>query len=205
MASSLYGLRRDVVRTLGNLGIPLGLAGADWLESRVQRWNRGSRSLIRATRGRSLALSLGEAYGRVDVNGADYVGPIADKFAFLQQAPISVVVENSLDYVSEKLFDAIRAGVAPVYVGPPLTEFGIPQEIALVADPLATDVVRRVRDTSPSELAKCIQHGQTWISSSEYQSHESNRVLRSLGEEIGKAITLYDGLEEGTIRRIADR
>lgn len=188
MKSSLYSLRRGVVRDLGQLGIPIGLAGTGWDESRLQRWNRGSRALARAVLANPSEVSLTEAYGRVDSSGVKYVGPVGDKFIFMQRAPMAIVIENSLDYLSEKLFDAIRAGVAPIYVGPPLSDFGVPERVALAARPLVADIVHRVCDTTVTEIAACIGEGQAWLAAEEYRLHDSRVVLRSLGEKIGAAL-----------------
>jgi hypothetical protein len=51
----------------------------------------------------------------------------------LQTVKFCIIVENSCDYVSEKIFDCFKAGVVPIYVGPSLPEFGIPAETVLVA------------------------------------------------------------------------
>lgn len=48
-------------------------------------------------------------------------GPVDDKIALLQKARFCLAHENCRDlegYVTEKLFDAFRAGCVPVYVGP---------------------------------------------------------------------------------------
>jgi hypothetical protein len=201
MKSSLYGLRRGVVEELGRRKVPLALAGAGWAESGAQRWNRGSRALVRAARTAPLAVSLREAYGRVDSRGVTYVGPVEDKFAFMQKAPMAIVVENSLDYVSEKLFDAVRAGVAPIYVGPCLEDFGVPSPIALATAPRITDIVRRVCTTDAAEIAECIHQGRQWLSAKEYQSHNSHVVFRALGERIGAVFATGEFLR----RRPSDR
>jgi len=52
---------------------------------------------------------------------ATWRGPIADKIALLRRARFCLAHENCRDlpgYVTEKLFDAFRAGCVPVYVGP---------------------------------------------------------------------------------------
>jgi hypothetical protein len=49
-----------------------------------------------------------------------------DKLETLAKYRTAVVVENSPEYLSEKLFDAIFAGCIPIYVGPKVEDFGIP-------------------------------------------------------------------------------
>lgn len=190
MRSSLYGLRRDVLRSLGETRIPVGLAGANWYESHVQRWNRAGRSLVKAGIVDPAKISLSQALGRVELQGVDYVGPVEDKLQFMRRAPVAIVIENSLDYVSEKLVDAIRAGVAPIYVGPPLVDFDLPPGVAISVDPRARDVVKRLSGISAAELEDCIAQGQLWLGSEDSQWHDSRRVMRSLGERLGQSLAL---------------
>ena len=39
----------------------------------------------------------------------------------LQSFQFSIVIENDLDYISEKVWKSIYAGAVPIYVGPKLT------------------------------------------------------------------------------------
>lgn len=45
---------------------------------------------------------------------------VQDKQEFFRHYRFALVIENSLEYYSEKVFDAIRAGLIPIYVGAPL-------------------------------------------------------------------------------------
>jgi hypothetical protein len=47
---------------------------------------------------------------------------------------VAVVIENSRDVMTEKLFDAFFAGCIPVYVGPTLEKFDIPANLYIRAD-----------------------------------------------------------------------
>lgn len=64
-----------------------------------------------------------------------YIGPVQDKIKKLQEYRINVVIENSPDYISEKLFDSIASGAITIYVGPELQAFGLPDDIALTVKP----------------------------------------------------------------------
>jgi hypothetical protein len=65
----------------------------------------------------------------------NYLGESKDKLETLSKYRYSVVIENCLEYVSEKLIDCILAGTIPVYVGPPTHPFGIPQHLIFSAEP----------------------------------------------------------------------
>lgn len=61
-------------------------------------------------------------------------GPVSDKLKTLEKYQMAVVVENSADYMSEKVFDALFAGCMPIYVGPDPTSFGIPEHLVFRSD-----------------------------------------------------------------------
>lgn len=62
------------------------------------------------------------------------LGPEDSKNVAMQDFKVAVVIENSQEYMSEKLFDAFVGGCIPVYVGPALTPFGIPPSLYVRAD-----------------------------------------------------------------------
>jgi hypothetical protein len=62
------------------------------------------------------------------------LGPAESKNAAMQEFKVAVVIENSQEYMSEKLFDALVGGCIPVYVGPNLGTFGIPPTLYVRAD-----------------------------------------------------------------------
>jgi hypothetical protein len=60
--------------------------------------------------------------GRVYDN---FLGPSNNKRETLQKYRYAIVIENSADFVSEKLFDSISGGCIAIYTGPLLKHFGI--------------------------------------------------------------------------------
>jgi len=73
------------------------------------------------------------------------------------QYKIAVVIENSADFISEKLFDSIRSGCVSVYVGPNLEKYGIPKASAIQVDAkhkVVSDMVRSLLEESDEELEK---------------------------------------------------
>jgi hypothetical protein len=76
------------------------------------------------------------------------MGPSEDKLTTLARYDYSLVIENSTDYMSEKLFDCLFTGTLPVYVGPDPTSFGIPEFVAIHSQPN----IQAVKDSM--ELAK---------------------------------------------------
>lgn len=71
-------------------------------------------------------------------------GAVEDKLATMSRYKVALVTENSADYVSEKLFDAWFAGCIPVYVGPELRDWDIPDELYVRAEPTLDDIRRAI-------------------------------------------------------------
>lgn len=68
------------------------------------------------------------------------LGAVGDKLEKNSHYKVSVVIENSMEYMSEKLLEAIAAGSIPVYVGPKVTSFGIPGSLVVQVDPTVDSV-----------------------------------------------------------------
>jgi len=59
----------------------------------------------------------------------NYLGLAADKIATMSKYKVAIVIENSSELLTEKLFDAWFAGCIPVYVGPGIGDFDLPSEL----------------------------------------------------------------------------
>jgi hypothetical protein len=57
------------------------------------------------------------------------------KLAKMAEYKYALVIENSKDYMSEKLFDAFVAGCIPIYVGPRIENYGIPGDLVIQSEP----------------------------------------------------------------------
>ena len=64
-----------------------------------------------------------------------YQGDTPDKVRQMSNYAVAVVIENSREFVSEKLFDAWFAGCVPVYVGPNIENMGIPPGLVIQSNP----------------------------------------------------------------------
>ena len=113
-----YRLRRKVIWKLGIKGL-LDLYGKDWHSNKVLnfRWWFAN---ARRHKFRDLSFKLGSLSQPPE---KIYKGEINSKFATYERYQTALVIENSLDYVSEKLFDAVSAGCLTVYVGQESTKY----------------------------------------------------------------------------------
>jgi len=70
----------------------------------------------------------------LNVRPHNALGRAENKLETLSRYKVSLVIENSAEYMSEKLLDSIFAGTIPVYVGPPVEAFEIPEGLVISAD-----------------------------------------------------------------------
>lgn len=84
----------------------------------------------------------------------NFKGPVVDKIQTLSQYRYSLVIENSVEYMSEKLFDSLFAGTIPIYVGPPVSQFGIPQGIVFEAEPTLQSIRQCLSLAKAADFAK---------------------------------------------------
>jgi hypothetical protein len=94
-----------------------------------------------------------------------YKGPAEDKLATLSNYKYSLVIENSLDYMSEKLFDCLFSGTLPIYVGPDPREFGIPEFAAIHAKPNIDSVLESIELARGINLEEWRSSVLAWLTS----------------------------------------
>jgi hypothetical protein len=79
---------------------------------------------------------------RILARPKNYKGSIRDKNSAMKNYKVALVVENSSEFLTEKLFDAWFAGCIPVYVGPSVEAFGIPSNLVFqVQQPSVQEVI----------------------------------------------------------------
>lgn len=132
----MYSTRRRAFKALGKN--QLTLYGTNWNKGFIYDAQKWLHSALR-TPIKNLSLRSVEGIGFKYKN---YQGSITKKSEVLREFRFALVVENSLDYVSEKLFDAIRSGCIVIYVGPDLNLFDLPENVAIVVSPNISQIKR---------------------------------------------------------------
>ena len=97
----------------------------------------------------------------------NYLGATLDKRHTLRQYRYSLVIENSLEFLTEKLFDCFFAGTIPIYVGPKIEDFAIPNELVIQVEPnvhAIRDGIAEARKIDYEEWRKLLT---SWLSNSE--------------------------------------
>jgi hypothetical protein len=183
-----YGLRRKIILDLSHKVDTYGMGWDDKFTKKMIRllsaflrgfWDSYFRSLFEYL----------ATYKSDDI----VIGAVDNKIDVMSRYEIALVIENSLDYVSEKLIDAIFAGTCPLYVGPNIDEFGFPKRIAYECAP-SVDKVNEAIDVlmrQPEMLESIKREGLAFIESIQFKKFENRAVFTALayaviGEFSGK-------------------
>ena len=90
---------------------------------------------------------------------------VRDKRAFLSGFDQTLVIENSLEYMTEKLFDAFFSGSYPVYVGPDPSKFGVPEQLLTLSEPTVEQISRAMDNAVAIDKLAWRQRVSSWLSS----------------------------------------
>ena len=159
VSGELYSLRRRVV----DANPKVDLFGAGWNSS---KWNRIKQCVFELYIGLLSAQPTNPLMAvRFLSNVRHSYGPVADKLSTNSNYKATVVIENSREYMSEKLLEAIAAGSIPVYVGPDVTQFGIPEEIVVQVNPDVQSVNEGVAKALAMDYGIWSQRCERWLDS----------------------------------------
>ena len=136
----MYSLRREIL--IKDKDRVIDLYGTDWNRGLIFDLSHWVNSL-RNTPFKHLKFESLRYLGR---KYASYKGSVVDKEAALRNYKFTIVIENSGDFVSEKLFDAVRAGCLVIYVGPNLNDYGINAEYFVTVEPDAQLIYEALRE-----------------------------------------------------------
>jgi len=176
-----YGLRRRIILELNHKVDTYGMGWNDKSRRKVMRllsaflrcfWDFYFRSIFEFSTTRKAEKCV--------------MGPVDNKLDVMSKYEISLVIENSLDYVSEKLVDAIFAGTCPIYVGPKIDEFGFPKGIAYECAPSVDKINEAIEVLMrrPELLENIKREGSAFIESAQYQEFENRIVFSALAYAI---------------------
>ena len=175
----LYSLRRRVIKSLGS---NVDLFGTNWNKGLAFDWWHWSRSAMNSTLS-ELSLKSFDGIGRVYAN---YLGTSNNKRETLQKYRYAIVIENSADFVSEKLFDSISGGCIAIYTGPLLKDFGIDDSKLVLGKKEKAAIVKKCIQTMElSEIEQYQLAKEQNISLRRISKYwENTTVLRNLARDI---------------------
>jgi hypothetical protein len=99
-------------------------------------------------------------YGGLFSKYRNYLGEPENKHLIIQKYKYSLVIENSSDYCSEKLFDAIISGSIPIYIGPKNTEIFLPNNLYYSCDGSVSEIreiLSSIRENNVNDMLESMK------------------------------------------------
>lgn len=119
-----------------------------------------------------------------------YRGSSPDKIVTLGDYRFALCIENTRfpGYVSEKIFDAFRAGTIPVYLGAPDIVSYLPPSSFIDAEAFADTslLVRRLLEVTPSEADQMLDAGASFLTSGGFQRFTDQHFITTMMDAAGK-------------------
>jgi hypothetical protein len=176
-----YTLRRELNLLCEEKNV-MDLYGAKWNEGNLYNLRHYLGTLLRTP---ILDIDLRSAK-LLKKTFSNFKGHCDNKRETTSKYAISIVTENSSDYISEKLFDSVSSGAITIYIGPDLERFGLNRDSAIQTAPSAEEIVKVVRQLQSKTVDQ-----QRKIAETQYNSllkaadnWEGNLVLTKLAKDI---------------------
>jgi len=180
----LYSLRAKAYAETGSVD----LFGSGWNRSFFFDLLKLTKELQIATLAGSQKLTS-SCIGNLWIRPYNFLGPAEDKLKTISSYKVSLVIENSAEFMSEKLIDSILAGTIPVYVGPPVEVFGIPKEIVVTAEPNMLSIQAALAKAHGMPYGEWHMRAKKWIAKPGVrESWDSQNVIRLILETAELAI-----------------
>jgi hypothetical protein len=170
----LYSLRRQIILNYPNA---VDLFGYDWNNPKSSRLRTIVGELLLTARA-SQPVALRGAR-QILRNPPNYRGMAADKLSAYSLNKYAIVIENSLELRTEKLYDAVEAGAIPIYVGPKVPG-DVPQNLYLHVDAHIDAIEGGMRLVREFDTRDWLSLREEWMNSPGYQADSKARFFRLL-------------------------
>ena len=111
-------------------------------------------------------------------------GEIEDKHAILKGSKFSVVIENSGDYISEKLLDSLIEGCIPIYVGPRFEGTNLGEELVVRTATGPKGLMDFLESLSPETIQNKLLSIRDFLSTPAFLEWEAARVYKLIAQKI---------------------
>jgi hypothetical protein len=181
-----YRLRRNVIAKLGRQGL-IDLYGRDWDKSPSHNLRQWLASLRRQE-----LFDISPIVGKLGGPKSKVViGSTECKAETYSNYKIAIVIENSLDYISEKLVDAVSAGCLTIYVGSHIIRSEIPQfPMSLLSPPTTFGICENVLDiiSMPNNEKYALLRQQHEAIKKFAEKNNNFKVMQELGARCNRAL-----------------
>ena len=158
LPGELYSLRRACLLKFDSID----LFGQDWNMSFGQKLKHYLSNLwIALKSGQRPRFSGGKYFFRKCSN---WKGAPADKREIATSYKFALVIENSKEFITEKIFDALFSGCIPIYVGPKLEEFGFPNSLYVQAEDNLDSIEFALESAKRIDYIKWTATRNEWLS-----------------------------------------
>lgn len=156
-----YKLRREIARNVHAGGI--AIYGKYWNDNLLYKLNLFVRMYIFNLRNFTLPfLDITQLKSSRSKNA---LGEVGLKSKILPEIKFLLVIENSMNVLTEKLFDAMLMGAIPIYVGPNLDAYGIPEATYISVNPNSNEICRVISELNMFDVATYLDEICNFISS----------------------------------------
>lgn len=133
---SNYSLRQRLIVELTASGIEMALAGSRWDANTSTYAFLQLKEFLNAIRHVS-PIDLTKLRRPIPPKVRTHIrfeGFVTNSVEFMRKHVFVLIVENDSFCITEKFFDAVSAGCIPIYYGPNLDAYGVPQDIYIKID-----------------------------------------------------------------------
>jgi hypothetical protein len=177
-----YALRREIAKQLG--ASILHVYGVLWKDSLYKKIKHRA-GVLKFSLLSGHFPSFQNLYGNLFSRYVYTHGQIKNKHEVLEKSKFSVVSENSNNYFSEKLFDALIAGTIPLYIGPDLRKSGLPIDVAIQINGKTNQIPEILSEISETEIINILSNGLAFIKSGHFLNFWTEEaVYLRIAEEI---------------------
>lgn len=129
--------------------------------------------------------NLKEIYGNLFTKYSTFVGEPEDKHKVIREFRYSLVIENTTDYCSEKIFDAMINGSIPIYLGPKNSQINLPSNLYLRCTGSAHELKELVENFTEKKSADMLKSMKSYLISDEFSKNwHSDKVYEKIAKEI---------------------
>ena len=180
-----YSLRRNLAYSFSRS--TLIVYGGLWDANFLKKLEHRLRVSIHAIRNRTFPNPF-SIYGSFFRRYRNFNGQLEDKQSVVKNSKFSLIIENSNDTVTEKLFDALINGSIPIYYGPQLKDMGIPgHKISLDGAKPTKYLEEKISNISNDEITSYLKEIKKFLKSQsflEYWTEEN--VYKKIIQKIQK-------------------
>lgn len=186
---SNYSLRQRLIVELTASGIGVALAGSRWNATTATYGFLQLKELLFAIRHFSPIdlRNLRRPIPRKARTHVQFEGFVTNSVQFMKKHVFVLIVENDSFCITEKFFDAVSAGCIPIYYGPNLDTYGVPQDIYIkIENPdQVAELVSRLKSITVEDQTNLRLRANEWLLKPETFARWSETIaMKHLWESI---------------------